>query len=124
MPSFSNRKAQFFILTAVVIIGLFYGLSRYVNPFSFIDTSAAVRGDETFFFDNVKEKTTKTVQISAAADLEDNMREFKEFAQKVASENGYVLSYSYDVGSQTVNVSMTLRSQKTELKSDFIVQRP
>ncbi len=124
MLNLSNRKAQFFILTSVVIIGLFYSLSRYINPFSFIDTSKGIRGDETFFFDNVKEKTVKTVQISSPDELENNMKKFREFTQNVAAENGYVLAYVYSISDQSVNVSMTLKSQKAELKSDFTVQRP
>ncbi len=123
MLSLSNRKAQFFILTAVVIVGLFYGLSRYVNPFSFIDTSTAAKGDETFFFDNVKEKTIKLVKLSPSSDLENNMKKYKALVQDVASDNGYVLTYGYNITQSAVDVSMTLKSQKVELKSDFSVQR-
>lgn len=123
MPSFSN-KAQFFILTTVVIIGMFYALSRYINPFSFIDTSKAIRGSEVFFFDNIKEKTIKTINESSPNNLANNLQSYKSFAQDVAREKGYILSYEYDIGSTAVNVSMSLTSQKMSLKSDFTVQRP
>jgi len=124
MPSLSGRKAQFFILTTVVIVGAFYTLSKYINPYVFIDTSRAGEGGETFFFDNVKEKAIKTVEISIPTDLESNLDDYKDFVEGVAGEKGYNLVFNYTVFPDNVNMTMVLMSQKYTLTGNFTVQRP
>lgn len=123
MLNLSNKKAQFFILTSVIIIGVFYALSKYVNPYSFIDTSVAAQSGEIFFFENVKDKTIKTVEISSPSQLTSNMNTFRTFAQGVAIDKGYTLVYNYNISSTNVNVSMVLSSNKMTLRSDFTVPR-
>ncbi len=122
MPSSSSRKAQFFILTTVVIVGVFYTLSKYINPYAFIDTSKAAYGSETFFFDNVKEKAIKTIQISNPneGNLTANLEEYKQFVEKMASDRGYSLIFVYDVNWPTdVDFHMVLTSERMTLKTDF-----
>lgn len=125
MPSLSSRKAQFFILTTVVIVAAFYTLSKYINPYVFVDTSRAGVGSETFFFDNVKDKAIKTVEISLDDDtiLKDNLLEYKNFVERMAGEKGYNLVFNYTVETNTVNMTMVLMSQKYTLKGNFIVER-
>jgi len=122
MPSLSSRKAQFFILTTVVIVAAFYTLSKYINPNVFVDTSRAGMGSETFFFDNVKEKAIKTVEISNSTQLESNLNEYKNFVEDVAGKKGYSLVFNYTVYPDTVNMSIVLMSQKYTLRGNFTVQ--
>lgn len=124
MLSFSNRKGQFFILTAVVIVGVFYILSKYINPYSFIDTSEQADSGEVFFFNNIMEKTNKTVQISNPDALGMNLASFRTFAQQVATGKGYKLTYNYNISSSKVDVFMVLESQKYTLMGNFTVRRP
>jgi hypothetical protein len=124
MPSLSSRKAQFFVLTTVVIVGVFYTLSKYINPYAFVDTSRAASGSETFFFDNVKEKAVKTVNISSPEDLESNLARYKNFVENMASEKGYKLIFNYTIGVNDVDVSMILVSEKLTLKSNFDIPIP
>jgi hypothetical protein len=119
MPSLSSRKAQFFVLTTVVIVGVFYTLSKYINPYAFVDTSRAASGSETFFFDNVKEKAIKTVNISSPGDLESNLARYKNFVENMASEKGYKLIFNYTIGTSDVDINMILVSEKITLKSNF-----
>lgn len=124
MLSLSSRKAQFFVLTTVVIVGVFYTLSKYINPYAFIDTSRAASGGETFFFDNVKEKTVKTVNISSPEDLESNLAQYKNFVENMASEKGYKLSFNYTIGVDNVGINMILVSERMTLKSNFSIPIP
>lgn len=124
MLNLSSRKAEFFVLTAVVIIGVFYSLSKYVNPYAFVDTSRAVEGSEEFLFDNIKEKAIETVKISAPSELNDSLKSYKSAVEKLASDRGYNLVFYYDVNATHVNFNMVLMSQKKTLKSSFFVQRP
>jgi len=124
MLNSSSKKAQFFILTTVVIVGVFYTLSKYINPYAFIDTSKAVSGSETFFFDNVKEKAIKTVQISTETELESNLNQYKIFIEGMASDKGYSLNFDYEVLENTVEFNMVLTSERMTLKADFTEDRP
>jgi hypothetical protein len=123
MLNLSSKKAEFFILTTVVIVGVFYTLSKYINPYAFIDTSKAVAGSETFFFDNVKEKAIKTVNISLHdyGNLTANLNAYKNFVEKMASDEGYNLNFNYNVSTGKVDFNMILISEKMTLKSNFTV---
>jgi hypothetical protein len=126
MRNLSSKKAQFFILTTVVIVGVFYTLSKYINPYAFIDTSRAASGSETFFFDNVKEKAIKTVKISLPdpdnGNLTANLMDYKNFVEKMASDEGYNFNFNYNVTSTKVDFSMVLTSERMTLKSNFTVK--
>ena len=124
MLNLSNKKAQFFILTTVVIVGVFYTLSKYINPYAFIDTSKAASGGETFFFDNVKEKAIETVRISNENELGTNLNEYKIFVEKMASDKGYSLNFNYEILITTVDFHMILTSERMTLKTDFTTNRP
>jgi len=119
-----NKKAQFFILTSVVIVIVFYTLSKYINPYSFIDTSKAAENDDVFFFENVKEKAVKTVKISVPLNLENNLGEYDNFVENMASEKGFNLAFGYDVLSDKVDFSMVLTTERSTLTSSFSVNRP
>ena len=125
MLNLSNKKAQFFILTTVVIVGVFYTLSKYINPYAFIDTSRVVYGSETFFFDNVKDKAEKTVKISLPDDgnLTANLGNYKTFVEKMASDEGYNFNFNYNVSPSKVDFDMILISERMTLKSNFTVNR-
>jgi hypothetical protein len=124
MHNLSSKKAQFFILTTVVIVGVFYTLSRYINQYAFVDTSRSAVGSEGFFLDNAKDKAIKTVEISAPTELSQNLGTYKNFVERMASDKGYNFVFNYVVGLNEVNVTMVLVSEKMTLKSSFIVLRP
>jgi len=127
MLNLSSEKAQFFILTTVVIVGVFYTLSKYINPYAFIDTSKAAFGSETFFFDNVKEKAIKTVEISPQdeGNLTANLHEYKQFVEKMASEKGYSLNFDYEINyPNDVTFHMILTSERMTLRADFSIIQP
>jgi len=119
-----SNKAQFFILTAVIIVGVFYTLSKYINPYSFIDTSNTAVSNEIFFFNNVKDKAEKTVKISPQDQLENNLLTYKKYVEKLANDNGYILRFDYIPFDNFVQIEMTLQSQKMTLQSAFNISKP
>jgi hypothetical protein len=91
-----SRKAQFYILSAVAIIGILYFLSRWLEPTSIVDTSSIAISDEPFVFNNIKEKTTDIVKLSKdCEELRDNLAEYKQFVENYALEKGYKLDFYY-----------------------------
>ncbi len=124
MPNLSSRKAQFFILTTVVIVGVFYSLSKSINPYSFIDTSRAAYGGEILFFDNVRDKAVKTVRISDSSNFLNNLQTYKNYIEGLAVKKGYNLEFYYANATDDVEINMILTSQKYTLRSNFTVSRP
>lgn len=125
MPNLFN-KAQFFILTAVVFAGVFYVLSKYITPYSFVDTSKYANSPEIFLFNNIKEKAIKTVKITQQNNpnqLVNNLISYRDYVKKVASENGYILFFEFDNTTTTVSFNITLSSDRMTLNSSFVVPR-
>lgn len=90
-----KRKAQFFVLSTFAIVSILYFVSRWVEPYTIIDTSSVARHEEPFIFNNIKEKLIYTVNSSKTIDeLEYNLQEFKEFAETHAIKRGaFYVSY-------------------------------
>lgn len=117
-----SRKAQFFILSAVAIIGILYFLSRWLEPSSIIDTSSIVSMEEPFVFNNVKEKAVETVQNSKSCEeLKYNLEEYNAFVENYAIEKNYIinLNYTYDCFTKDVDFNMKLTSTKASIESNF-----
>jgi len=132
MPNIlTSRKGEFFVLTAVIIVGVFYAMSRYINPYAFIDTSSAARGGEIFFFNNVKDKAEKTVRLSDSYDdLKWNLLQYKDFVEYAGADEGYRLVFSYDIAPYLeipgypvlVRIRIVLSSENARLESTFPVE--
>lgn len=121
MRSLSNKKGQFFILTTVVIVGVLYTLSKSISPYSSIDTSRVVSGDEIFFFNNVKNKTVKTIGLSDSTTIQNNLVEYKKLVEEMSNKKGYsfVFNYTIDSAPNTVTLRMLMMSEKYTLFSEF-----
>jgi hypothetical protein len=118
------NKGQFYVLTAVVIVGFFFLLSRYVSPYSFIDTSTAITDDEIFFFNNMRNKAEKTVQESESNELVNNLNNFTELSEKAGEKAEHIFVITYTLDSTDVNFDMSLITDKYTLNSSFSVPRP
>jgi hypothetical protein len=119
----SSSKGQFYVLTAVVVVGFFLLLSRYIGPYSFIDSSRSVTDDEIFFFNNVKDKAEETVSLSNSTTLLPNLQNFTAIAKSEAARKGYIFVIGYDINLGDVDFEMGLVTDKYLLNSTFSVPR-
>ncbi|OGI15922.1 hypothetical protein A3K63_01025 [Candidatus Micrarchaeota archaeon RBG_16_49_10] len=120
----SLGKGQFYLLTAVVIVGFFFLMSKYINPYSFIDSSQAVIDDEIFFFNNLRNQAERVVKLSNDTTLAPNLESFSDIADEVAQEKHYIFSMNYTVRPSDVDFVMALVSEKYSLDSSFTVVKP
>lgn len=129
-----RHKAQFFILAAFAIVTMFYLISRWIEPFTIIDTSQVPLMDESSIFNNIKEKTINVINNSATCtDLNYNFQEYKDYVTNYALSKGYSLTYAYlltpcltnfTLPAYFVTINMTLQSPRTTLNSVFSYQWP
>ena len=119
MHNLLSKKAQFFILTSVMIVGVFFTLSKYVNQYSFVDTSKAAETSEIFMFENIKDKAIKTVKISNTTNFRDRLLTYKNFVENMVADRGYTLIFDFTDTAKTVSFNITLISDKYILRSEF-----
>lgn len=119
-------KAQFFILSAFVIIGIMFVLSQFVRPSEIFDTSKTVLMDEVYIFNNIKEKSVEVVKISGSCNnLRLNIDEYKSFIKDFLVQRNAFLNYSYEIIQPCDNAvhftsfSMTLNTPRVSMTSHF-----
>ena len=119
MPnSLKSRKAQFFILSAFAIITAIYFISKWIEPYTIIDTSSVALMEEPFIFNNIVEKADQTVLISKSAeDLNYNLEEYKSFVLSYVLSKGYSLSFDYDFYPVISNIPGGVAFNCIQLKS-------
>jgi len=126
----SSRKAQFFVLSAFAIVSVLYFVSKWMEPYTIIDTSAVALREEPFIFNNVKEKAVEIVKNSKdCEDLAYNLDEYKNFVKDFSSIKNLDLNFSYTItnpcNSNLLETSFDIRlvSPTVKLGSSFVVTK-
>lgn len=128
-----SKKGQFFVLSAFVIVSILYFVSRWMEPYTIIDTSQVVLIEEPFVFNNIKEKVEYAILGSkSCGELKYNLEEYKIFVESYAMEKGYDVDLNYSIAncpeemvpappeSPTVVVfNLTLKSPSAFMVSEF-----
>ena len=92
------NKAQFFILSAFVMVTILFVISQFIQPSGIFDTSSAVLMDEIFTFNNIKEKTIELVKISdSCSELNTNLEEYRQFVESFVTQKNARLVYNFDI---------------------------
>ena len=125
-----SKKAQFFVLSAFVIVSILLLISRWLEPLSVIDTSLAVLSEEPFIFNNIKEKAVATVTLSKSCEeLKFNLEEYKNFVQEFAATKNIKLNFDYQVVEPCIDntletkFSISLESPSTFIQSSFVSRK-
>jgi len=78
-------KAQFLVITAFVMVSIFYLVSKWMQPYTIPDTSEIVLAEEPFVFNNIEEKALYLVNTSKSCEeLVYNLQEFKSYVEDYA----------------------------------------
>lgn len=96
MPSLlKSRKAQFFVLSAFAIVSIIYFVSKWMEPYTIIDTSSVVMTEEPFVFNNIVEKAEETIYSSKTSDdLKYNILEYKNFVEEYGIRKGLKITFN------------------------------
>ena len=129
MRSSSNRKgakAQFFVLSAFIIITILFVISQFLQPSGVFDTSSIVFTDEIFIFNNVKEKAIEVVQVSENCNsLSSNLNEYKKFTEDFVRQRNANIILEYNITSPCIdsirqtNFYIYLVSTRSTIDSTF-----
>ena len=126
----SSRKAQFFILSAFAIVSVLYFVSRWIEPYTIIDTSAVALREEPFVFNNIREKAVELVETTKNCDeLAYNLDEYKNFVKDFASMKNLDLTFNYTIDAPCsdsvlrTTFYMKLVSSTMRLESSFVATK-
>lgn len=73
------------MLTGFVIIAIFYAVSKWIEPYTILDTSQAARAEELFVFSNIKQEALDIVaEAKSCEDMVNNIEEFKYYIEGYA----------------------------------------
>ena len=125
-----SKKAEFFIISAVVIVMFAFFISRMTEPASIPDTSSVAVMEEPFIFNNIVEKARETVEKAKSCDeLKFNLEEFKIFSENFVGKKGYSLLFNYTIedsncDAATVNFKyIILQSPRITLSKSFVYEK-
>lgn len=127
--STSSQKAQFFILSAFIMITILFVVSQFIQPAGIFDTSSAVLADDIYTFNNIKEKAVSVVKLSeSCSDLGFNLNEYKDFLQNVLTQKNERLVFNFDTSActdqnLTTKFYMALSSPRGSEDATFTVSR-
>lgn len=123
-----KKKAQFFVLSAFVIVGILLLISSWIQPYTIVDTSSIVLMQEPFVFNNVKEKAIQTVQLSKSCDdLRYNIDEYANFVNQYSVSKNLNLKFNYSIAPcfdslpnpVAVVAKMEIKTSTIDLASNF-----
>lgn len=125
----NSKKAQFMILTAFLMVSVFYLISRWIEPYNLLDTAEIVLIEEPFVFNNIKEKAIELVNTSAScAELLDNLEEYKTFIEDYAFKK-LIIYFDYTLETPCyeedplfpvlVIFNIELQSEKITIRDEF-----
>jgi hypothetical protein len=108
-------KGQWFLVSAVVVTGVFLVISGLFKTYSLVDTSSAARADEDFHFHNIKQQFSSVVASSSCADMDKNIREYRALAEREMNNFGYLFFMNYtiqDCNSKQVTLGLLIASHR------------
>lgn len=122
---FKFKKAQFYILTAFVIVSIIFIVSMWIESYTIIDTSSVPMMEEPFVFNNIVEKAIEVVkQGKSCDDLKYNLGEYKTFVEKYGVTKNFNISLSYNIvqpcdSKLNTSFNLVLISTKASISSSF-----
>lgn len=93
-------KGQWFLISAVIVTGVFLTISFLLKSYYYTDTSKIAVTDEDYYFRNIVYELNKTILSSY------NLDEFISFAEKSMAEKGYLLKIE-NLGGKRFRINLT-----------------
>jgi len=121
MPSLlKSKKAQFFVLSAFAIVSVIYFVSKWMEPYTIIDTSSVVLVEEPFIFNNIVEKASETIYTSKNVDdAKYNIQEYKNFVEQYALRKN--MKIIFDISKLNFNPSSITGSIFIQISSTRMI---
>lgn len=108
-------KGQWFIISAVMISGVFLVISSMMRISFGVDASDVGRRNEYFYFNNILEQqgNVEAKCMSGEGDFARDMGEFERFSRQFAESRGYFFFMNYTIsGCDAQSFGLMIASEK------------
>jgi hypothetical protein len=112
------------------MVTIIFVVSQFTQPSGILDTSSAVLADETFLFNNIKEKSISIVKLSdSCRDLGFDLEEYKLFIEGFATQRNIRVVYDFEIVQPCSDATMTtdfyiaLKSPRASTDSTFTASK-
>ena len=94
-----HSKGQWFLVSAVMVSGVFLSISGLFKTYALVDTSETARTNEDFYFNIIKQQFNAVVAGSDCSNMDRNIRGFRAFAEREMNNIGYRFYLTYTISS-------------------------
>ncbi len=123
MPKWLSSKAQFFIISMVVIVSVLIGIQNLFAGYYAVDLSEPYKKQEDFWFRNIKEQTTRRIGQGECPELSADFVEIKMSTEKYLAKKGVEFSIVNKTPicpkGGTITIKMNMTSSNTQLSEEF-----
>lgn len=128
MPKWLSSKAQFFIISMVVIVSVLIGIQNLFAGYYAVDLSEPYKKQEDFWFRNIKEQTTRRIKQGECPELSADFVEIEMSTEKYLGKKGVEFTIenktpicSGDTKVNPIEIKMNMTSPNTQLSEEFEV---
>ncbi|MFB6076327.1 MAG: hypothetical protein ABEK17_04245 [Candidatus Aenigmatarchaeota archaeon] len=116
-----NRKAEFFIISAVIMASILISIQGLFGGYSDVDFTEVIKSRETYIFNSIKNEI-KEISGNDCDDLRMKLVEFRDMTENQVKERGYDFNIQLGDCNATghIYVNMTLVSSDYDIGDDFI----
>lgn len=116
-----SKKAQFFIISTVIVAVSLASISSFLRVYSAVDLSQISEQKEGDLFINAKGNIKDTLDSCCPDECPRNLKELKRFLEEEAMKRGIGLNITYttSICSKPVNISMNLKSSNIIIRDEF-----
>ena len=123
-----NKKAQFFIISMIIIVAVLIGIQSLFAGYSEVILSKPFSSQEDFWFWNIKDQVTRSLQERSCPELEADFIEMKMSTEDYLARKGiefYIMNTTPicngDLNPASTKIFMNMTSANINLHEEFTV---
>ena len=129
MLKWSRSKAQFFIISMVVIMAILIGIQNFFAGYYQIDLTKPYKRQEDFWFWDIKTQVIRAIRERSCPELESDFVEIKMVTENYLAKKGieFVLENTTPIcignnkNSPSIGIAMNMTSSNVKLSEKFDV---
>ncbi|MFB6217132.1 MAG: hypothetical protein ABEJ72_09275 [Candidatus Aenigmatarchaeota archaeon] len=125
MPRWSSsrtlgKKAQFFIISTVILAVFLSVISNNLGGYASIDTSSVSQKDEGLIFNNLKNQAKSIIDSNSCPDTITKLKDFKHYVRSDLRSRGMKFEMNVtDPCPTPITISMNITSPDMEIRDRF-----
>lgn len=117
----TNKKAQFFIISIVIVIANLSTISFLYSSYSSADLSQNFRSQEKYIFWDVQKELNQTVKNNKCPELNEKLIELKSLIEKEVKSRGMDIWINIDKCSKPIEIKLNLTSNERKIYEEWVV---